>query len=111
MKESRALTKGAQYALVYQQGKVWVNDLLVIKALYTGSSLSRCGFSVTKKVGGAVQRNRLKRLLKEIIRLKSLRQGWDIVFIVRPVASDADYHQLERAMDKLLMRAQLLENS
>jgi ribonuclease P protein component len=111
MKESRSLTNRAQYVLVYQQGKVWPNSLVVMKALPNGLSLSRYGFSVTKKVGKAVQRNRLKRLLREIMRLQSLRPGWDIVFIVRSVAVNADYHQLERVVAKLLARARLLESS
>ena len=111
MKESRSLTNRAQYTLVYRQGKVWANSLLVMKAMPNGLSLSRYGFSVTKKVGKAVQRNRLKRLLREIMRLKSLRSGWDIVFMVRSVAVNTDYHQLERAVTKLLTRAQLLESN
>ena len=110
MKGSRSLTNRAQYTLVYRQGKVWANSLLVMKAMPNGLSLSRYGFSVTKKVGKAVQRNRLKRLLREIMRLQSLRSGWDIVFIVRSVAVNTDYHQLERAVTKLLTRAQLLES-
>jgi len=76
-----------------------------------GLSVSRYGFSVTKKVGKAVQRNRLKRLLREIMKLQSLRPGWDIVLIVRPVAVNAGYHQLERAVTKLLARAQLVESN
>jgi ribonuclease P protein component len=107
MKESRALTKRAQYVLVYQQGKVWADSLLVMKALPNGLSLSRYGFSVTKKVGKAVQRNRLKRLLREIVRLQVLKPGWDIVFIARREAVAADFHQLERAVTKLLAQAQL----
>ncbi len=108
MNEPRTLTKRSQYALVYEQGKVWASSLLVMKAMPNGLSLSRYGFSVTKKMGKAVQRNRLKRLLREIMREQSLKLGWDIVLIARPVAVGADYHQLEKEVTKLLARAQLL---
>ncbi len=97
--------------MVYRQGKVWANSLLAMKAMPNGLSLSRYGFSVTKKVGKAVQRNHLKRLLREIMRLQLLEPGWDIVFIVRSVAVNADYHQLERAVTRLLAQAQLLESN
>ena len=80
-----------------------------MKAMPNGLSLSRYGFSVTKKVGKAVQRNHLKRLLREIMRVQLLRPGWDIVLIARSLAVDADYHQLERAVTRLLSRAQLSE--
>lgn len=80
-----------------------------MKAMPNGSSLTRYGFSVTRKVGKAVQRNRLKRLLREIMRLQSLKPGWDIVFMVRSAAVDADYDQLDEATTRLLARARLLE--
>jgi ribonuclease P protein component len=81
-----------------------------MKAMPNGLGLSRYGLSVTKKVGKAVQRNRLKRLLKEIMRLQSLRLGWDIVFIARSTAVNSSYHQLETAVARLLGRAQLSES-
>lgn len=80
-----------------------------MKAMPNGLDLSRCGFSVTKKVGKAVRRNRVKRLLREIMRLQPLRTGWDIVIIARPAVVDANYHQLEQEVTGLLVRAKLLE--
>ncbi len=111
MKEPRALSTRAQYTLVYRQGRTLVNSLVVMKAAPNGLLLSRYGFSVSRKVGKAVLRNRLKRLLREILREKSLKPGWDIVFIVRPQAAGADYHQLNRSVIGLLTRANLLECS
>ena len=108
MKASWALTKRAQYVLVYRKGSTYIDGLIVMKVLSNGLDLSRYGFSVTKKVGKAVQRNRLKRLLRQIVGSKLLKPGWDIVFIVRRRAVDADYHQLERAIAGLLSRAHLL---
>jgi ribonuclease P protein component len=111
VKEPHFLTNRAQYTLVYRQGKVWASSLLVMKAMPNGLNLSRYGFSVTKKVGKAVQRNRQKRLLREIMRLQSLKPGWDMVFMARSAAVDVDYRQLERATTRLLARAQLLESN
>jgi len=108
MKASWALTKKAQYALVYQKGSTYIDRLIVMKVLSNGLDLSRYGFAITKKVGKAVQRNRLKRLFRQIVGSKLLKPGWDIVFIVRRRAVDTDYHQLEKAIAGLLSRARLL---
>ena len=107
MAKKRALTKRAQYSTVYKSGKAWVDDLMVIKALPNELEFSRCGFSVAKDIGKAVVRNRVRRLLKEIIRVTPVKSGWDIVFIARPGAANADYHQLKKSMAKLLSRAHL----
>jgi len=108
MREEGRLTKPNQYALVYSNGRSWVGSLVVMKALPNGLSLSRYGFSVSQRIGKAVTRNRVKRLLRQILRVKSLEPGWDIVFIARPLAANADYAGLEKAIDDLLSRAQLL---
>ena len=105
------LTKPEQYALVYNKGRSWISDLVVMKALPNGLTLSRYGFSVSKRVGKAVTRNRVKRLLGEILRLRPLEPGWDIIFIARSLAANADYIGLEKSINALLSQAQLLQPS
>jgi len=102
------LTKPAQYALVYNKGDSWTNNLLVMKALSNELALSRYGFSVGRRVGKAVVRNRVKRRLREILRSTSLQTGWDIVFIARAHTAGVNYAELEVAVKDLLSRAGLL---
>ena len=108
MRDERYLTKPAQYALVYGKGSTLVGDLLVMKALPNGLTLSKYGISVSKRVGKAVVRNRVKRLLREILRVTQLKSGWDIILIARPAAGRADYLSLEKSVSDLLSRARLL---
>ena len=94
---------------VYKSGKAWVDNLIVMKVLPNESEFSRYGFSVTKSVGKAVVRNRLRRLLREIARATCVKSGWDVVFIARPDAVTADYHELKKSVEKLLLRAHLID--
>ena len=107
MRGEKHLTKSEHYASVYNKGNAWVNDLLVLRALPNGLTLSRYGFSVSRRVGKAVVRNRVKRLLREILRVTPLKPGWDIVFIARPAAASNDYATLKKSVESLLSQAQL----
>ncbi|MFC1900613.1 ribonuclease P protein component [Chloroflexota bacterium] len=109
MRSEQRLTKPKQYASVYKEGNSFTSDLLVMRALPNGLSLSRYGFSVSKRVGNAVRRNRIKRLLREILRTTQLKPSWDIVFIVRPTATDIKYAGMEESVNNLLTQAGLLD--
>jgi ribonuclease P protein component len=108
MKGEGRLTKPEQYTRVYNQGISKADRLLVLKALPNQLELSRFGISVSKRVGKAVTRNRIKRLLREILRVSCLNPGWDFVFIVRNPAANSHYHQLEESVRSLLSRVKIV---
>lgn len=68
---------------------------------------TRIGVVAGKRVGGAVVRNRIKRRVREAVRLRyaGLERGWDLVLIVRTPAADADFRAIDGAVAKLFERA------
>lgn len=78
-----------------------------------GLELCRFGVTAGRKVGGAVGRNRAKRLLREAVRphLSRTRPGWDIVLIARAGLLAAPWPMLAEAVGDLMGRAGCLVNS
>ena len=109
MRGEQYLTRSEDYALVYEKGSSWASDLMVLKALPNQLALTRYGFSVSKRLGGAVVRNRVKRRMREILRALPLEAGWDIIFIVRPQAATASFADLKKTVQGLVSRARILE--
>ena len=109
-KEQRLRRKG-DFSLVYAQGQTWANRFLVVKARPTEATVSRLGFSVGKRLGGAVVRNRIRRWLREVARRSPVAPGWDVVVIARRGVNEGGYVQIRRSMEELLRRGGLWSES
>lgn len=110
MSTERALKKRAQYSAVYESGTTNLDKYLVLRTLANNLQYSRFGYSVNKKLGKAVVRNRVKRLLKEIVRSLPVKEGLDIVLIARSNSADADYAELEHSVKRLLKNVNALKS-
>ena len=111
MQREQRLTGSKRFSVIHQKGQTWANRLLVLKVLPNDLDVSRFGILVGKRTGNAVVRNKVKRRLREAIRLAPVKAGCDVILIARMGASQADYHQLGRAAQELFTRAGLIANS
>jgi ribonuclease P protein component len=110
VKRRYRLQRNDRFQEIRSKGKSLSSDLMVLCALPNGLPHSRFGFSVSTRVGGAVERNRIKRRLREIMRLRQpwIKPGWDIVVIARRPIRTARYAMLDATCARLLGRAHLL---
>lgn len=110
MKVRYRIHQNEEFQKIRKEGIAYSNELLVLCVLANQRSYSRFGFSVSSRLGGAVVRNRIKRRLREAMRLRmaAIQPGWDIVVIAKRPVSQADFHQMDAACARLLRRAHLL---
>jgi ribonuclease P protein component len=107
------LRKNKNFQTVYRHGKSYANRLAVLYVLpqpKNTASRRRAGFVAGKKLGGAVVRNRVKRLMKEAYRLNQSRlvEGVDLVFVGRQGMVASNYQAAQKALLDLFGRARVL---
>ena len=101
MKNAQILNDNRDFVRLYRRGQSAVSPLLVTEARRGGEQKRRrVGITATKKVGGAVQRNRAKRLIRAAWREveSEAPYGWDFIFVARARTTGAKMQQVRAAM-------------
>jgi ribonuclease P protein component len=109
------LRANADFERLRREGRTLLHPLLVLSILPNGLEYSRFGFAVGRRLGKAVERNRIKRRMREVIRVRmqkgEIAAGWDVVFIARHPMREVSFHQVDEAIDLLLRRAGLMSEA
>jgi ribonuclease P protein component len=103
------LKRSADFARLRAEGRTWRHPLLTLAVAPNALERNRYGFVVSKHIGGAVVRNRTKRLMRQAVRLVAprLKPGFDVALIARNEIVTQPYTAVSAAIDELLGRAKL----
>lgn len=105
------LRKNKHFQIVYKTGKSYSNKMLVLYVMPKSDSLRRVGFAAGKRLGNAVIRNRVKRLLREAYRLHQhrLMNGVDLLLVGRQPLVHAGLANVNKALLDLSQRAKIMK--
>ena len=99
MKVRYTLKKNSDFRRLYAKGKSAASPYLVVYCRKNRLDHNRTGYTVSTKLGHAVVRNRVRRRLREIVRLNAaaVKPGFDLVIVARSRAVGAEYRRLEQS--------------
>ena len=105
-RKSTSLTASPEFERVYRKGSVYRGRLFSVHALPNAIGEPRLGLSVSKKVGTAVKRNKVRRRLKEVFRFSATRlpENLDFVISARPAAAEASFEELNEEFSRSIHR-------
>ena len=99
-----------EFRAIYQNGVSLADRNLVLHYMPRKQEAGRFGITVSSKVGNAVIRNKLKRQIREILRVNrdTISPSYDIIFVVRVRCREADFAQIKKSVRYLLKKSGLL---
>jgi ribonuclease P protein component len=107
------LTRSTDFKRVRRFGKSYAHPLIVLIVSEGEDSRTRIGVAAGRSVGGAVRRNRAKRLLREAVRplIPLIITGKDLLLVARFPLPDAKMQAVRTTLESLLQRAELLNQN
>ncbi len=111
MQKTNTINNNRDFKCIYKRGRSTVSNLLVLYYKKNLGEENRLGITVSKKIGNAVVRNRVRRLIKEnyLVRETRIVEGVDMVFVARGRAAGASFWEIGAAMDYILKKSRLLK--
>ena len=110
LKRINRLKKRYQFNYVYKSGEHFSGEHMVLYVVSSKTKNIKVGLAVTKKIGKAVVRNRVRRQLREIIkkRLPNLKQNYNIIVVARENITSTSFDILNNEFSKLVIKANLI---
>lgn len=110
MRSYTSIKENREFMFLYRKGKAFCADCLVIYVRKNRNRGLRLGITVTKKIGKAVIRNRIKRRIRESFcaNLGEIPPCYDIIIVARTKAAGSTYSEINSAMRYLLHKAELI---
>ena len=103
-----SLKKPSEFSKVYKRGKSFADKNIVVYYLPNTLGKTRIGFSISKKVGNSVVRNRVRRRIRESFRLNfSGFDGYDLIFVARVRSNQVDYNELTKSLKYIFRKISL----
>ena len=112
MRKRFRLRRAEDFARLRRIGRRYHHPLLSLSLAPNGLTHNRYGFVTTKRLGKAVTRNRVRRLLRESVRLlhTDLVSGFDLVIIARPAVVGKSFPVIQQAIEETLRRAGIMNH-
>ena len=110
MNKHQRIKKNKEFQRIFKKGKSFANRQFIVYVWKSDQPEFRLGLSVSKKVGNAVTRNRIKRYIRQAFLecKEDLMQTADYVIIARQQAADLDYHESKKSLEHVLKFARAL---
>lgn len=113
MEKKYRIRKNTEFKKIYKSGKNYWNRNIILYCMKNDINETRAGFTISKKMGNAVTRNKIKRRMKEAYKRNffDLKSGYDLIFIPKKHIVNISFGELENSIRHILKISGVLKRN